>query len=161
MTASKADGQRGDSRRRGWQFSLRALFGVTTLVAVICALYLACPPRIGAVADLCLIVSTPVVLTAVAICRRGYARTFSIGALFGAAAFLFPQLTFYGLEMVGEGVEEIIDVDEGGNVTAPLFIGLYYGAVFGTGLLAVLVRRLLDSAGPQDEREPRLGEMEP
>ena len=77
-------------KTRPWrvQFGLRAMFVVTTALAVFCSVMYRLPERLAVTASLCLLISVPVALTVVLIHGRGYARTFSVGAMFPAATVL-------------------------------------------------------------------------
>jgi hypothetical protein len=157
MTAPSAERTDVRSSPRGCQFSLRTLFAVTTFVAVACTVYFALPPPAGVLLDLCLVVSTPVVLAAMVIYGRQYVRTFAMGALIAAGVFLFPAFTLYGLSFVGAIAGNYIDLDDPDSIRffAVTFVSAYYFLVLGNGLLAVLVRRLVEP------REPAAGKKAP
>ncbi|NQU19666.1 MAG: hypothetical protein HQ567_00175 [Candidatus Nealsonbacteria bacterium] len=78
------DKQATDAHRSRPQFSLRALFGLTTGVAVVCSVF--AMPDSGLLTLLLssMLLAFPLVLIIMVIHERGYLRAFAIGALFPA-----------------------------------------------------------------------------
>lgn len=148
-------------RPHRFQFALSTLFLVTTIVAVLCALVFRVPVKVGMPAVMCLLVSTPVVLTVVLIYGRAYARTFSVGAMFPAGLmFLSLLLSAHGFDVVlVDTIEEFIGPVRPGPNYARIYpfvlMATYSALLVGNGLLAVLVRRLVEP------REPVAGKRAP
>ncbi len=71
-----------------YQFSLRAMLGLTALVALFCGLLFAAPPVVRWFAAMTLNLVMPMAWTVVLTYRRGCVRTFAIGALFPAGLLL-------------------------------------------------------------------------
>ena len=150
-------------KTRPWrvQFGLRAMFVVTTALAVFCSVMYRLPERLAVTASLCLLISVPVALTVVMIHGRGYARTFSVGAMF-PAGLLFLSLLFsqYGYDTIlFELINEFLDWNDH-RLILSVFLGVYSVVVVGNGLLAVAVRWALDRGREQDQREPLSAETE-
>jgi hypothetical protein len=159
MAMRKTEENRSGSRRWRLQFGLRAMFVVTTVLAVFCSAVYRLPEKLAVMASLCLLVSVPVALTVVLIRGRGYARTFSVGAMF-PAGLLFLSLLFsqYGFDAIFFNViDEFLDWNDE-RLILSIFLGMYSVLVIGNGLLAVAVHWALDRGQEQDRREPQSAE---
>ena len=77
-----------EPRARPFQFSLRTMFIVTTIVAVLCSGLFSPWEWVRNLTLLYLFVTVPMVAVVGIIYSRGYARTFWIGAVFPAAVFI-------------------------------------------------------------------------
>lgn len=75
--------------RARMQFSLRAMFVLTAVVAFACAVLFALPNVVAVPLLLATAVALPAVLTTLVVYGSGYLRTFCIGALFPAATVLY------------------------------------------------------------------------
>jgi hypothetical protein len=161
MAMRKTEENRSGSRRWRLQFGLRAMFVVTTVLAVLCSAVYRLPEKLAVIASLCLLVSVPVVLTVVLIHGRGYARTFSVGAMFPAGlSFLSLLLSQYGFDaIVLDAINEFLDWNDY-RLILSVFLGVYSFVVVGNGLLAVAVHWALDRGREQDQREPQSAETE-
>ena len=115
---------------RRFQFSVRAMFGLTTAVAIACAIFFALPAWVSGLTTFCVIISMPPVLTILVIYGRGNTRTFGIGALFPASVCFFPVVSYYGLEIVGELLNEAFDELEP-RVVFLIFLNVYFAIVLG------------------------------
>ena len=162
MVIQRTDDKRRDSRPRRFQFGLRGLFVVTTVLAIFCGIVFRLPEQLAVAVSLCLLVSVPVVLTVVLIHGRGYARTFSLGAMFPAGLmFLSLLLSEYGFDvLVWEAVDDYLSWHDH-RLLLCVFLGAYSVLVVGHGLLAVAVHWLLDRGQAGERREPRCEETEP
>jgi hypothetical protein len=137
------------------------MFVVTTVLAVFCSAVYRLPERLALLASLCLLVSVPVVLTVVLIHGRGYARTFSVGAMFPAGlSFLSLLLAQYGFDaIVFDVINEFLDWNDY-RLILSVFLGVYSLVVVGNGLLAVAVHWALDRGQEQDQRGPQSAETQ-
>ena len=151
MTTPEPDAQRDAPRLRRLQYSLRTLFGLTTAVAIACAVFFALPAWVSVVVAECVIISVPAVLTVMLIYGRGYTRTFCIGALFPAGICLSPVASSFGLQIALNSLTEVFDSLEP-NIAVLVFLNVYFAVVLGNGLLAVGVRRSMESGGPAGRR---------
>lgn len=161
MTTQQNNVDRGPAAGGPFQFSLRAMFAVTSILAVAFSLLLAAPGLVRVIAAGCLIVALPVVLTVVLIHGRGYARTFSIGALFPATlASWCAAGPSYSMLFLWEAAAGNIELGFGpAIVTAGTF-----SLSIATGLLAVLVRWLLERHQRRQHQEassPHAGSQHP
>ncbi len=77
----KDDGRPPGVPPRPFQFTLRTMFIVTTVVAVLCSLLIACPPAVRVIGGFLFLLIYPVAFATVAIYGRSYARTFAIGGV--------------------------------------------------------------------------------
>ena len=152
-----------DSHRRRFQYSLRSLLIVTTVLAVACAVFFAFPVWVGIIALLCMVFFTPVVLTIVLIHRPGYLRTFCTGALFPAGiCFIVCGIYIFivFLTFVFDGGPSF-SPDEGRRIEVLIFLGAYCVLVILGGLLAVFVRWRLEAPQRRAARESRAAEEAP
>ena len=132
------------TKRRPFQFSLRSLFAITTLLAVMLSLLFASPGWVRLFSSLFWGTAYPAVLTTVLVYGKGYLRTFCLGALFPSAwAMFYLGYVFFqfsgALFVVGLG-----DLDEMGQTVAA-FIMVSSGMSVLVGLLAMGTRRLVES----------------
>ena len=151
---------------RPFQFTLRTMFIVTTVVAMWCSGLFA-PYALSQLVTVTLWVFTvPVVLVVMLIYGRGYMRTFAIGGLFTTFPLLICHVVLvYSLVMVA------ISLASGGNadwsdafgtaipdesrLAAGLFCAGYTAVIFLFGFLAMGVRWMVES--PQrTARKPHL-----
>jgi hypothetical protein len=89
------EGQTERSNRRV-QFSLRSLFVLMAVVALLCGLLVAGSPAVRWCTGLALLLLLPLVWTVMLIYGRGYQRTFAIGAMFpGGIVLVYVSITFY------------------------------------------------------------------
>jgi hypothetical protein len=133
-----------NSRPRRIQFGLRAMFGLTTAVAIACAIFFALPYWVGGLTTAMVIISMPGVLTIVVVYGRGNTRAFGIGALFPASVCLFPFVSYYGVYFLGDMLEDVFD-DIEPRILFLIFLNVYFTVVLGNGFLAVCMRRWLQS----------------
>jgi hypothetical protein len=147
------------------------MFWLTTAVAIACAIYFTMPDWVGGLTAACVVISMPGVLTIVVVYGRGNTRAFGIGALFPASVCLFPFfsyfLSYHGVRFLGEMLEYLFDgVDP--RILFLIFLNVYFAIVLGNGLLAVCVRRWLQSGqrllappSPGGDRQPQPADAEP
>jgi len=161
MVIEKTEDNRSDSRPRRFQYSVRALFGLTTAVAIACAIFFALPTWVGGLTTVCVIISMPGVLTIIVIYGRGNTRAFGIGALFPASILLLPFEMYYVFEILGPPLEDVLDGVEP-RIVFLMFLNIYFAVVLGNGYLAVCVRRWLESGqrlvvppSPAGDQEPQ------
>ena len=133
-----------DSRPRRVQFGLRAMFGLTTAVAIACAIFFAMPAWVGGLTTACVIISMPGLMTILVVYGRGNTRAFGIGALFPASLCLLPIVSYYGVAFLGEMLEDAFDGSEP-RIALLIFLNVYFAIVLGNGYAAVWMRRWLDS----------------
>jgi len=149
---------------RPFQFSLRTMFIVTTIVAVWCSGLFA-PYAWARLLTLAIWVFTvPVVLIVMVIYARGYIRTFAIGGLFTT----FPLLVFHiivayaavALAFSGDsnstdwsGFLAMDDNADQSRFAPGICCTVYTAVVFLFGFLAMGVRWMVES--PQRTRAPR------
>ena len=141
--------------RRPWQYSLRTLFAVTTLVAITFSLLFASPGWIRALGCVCLVTALPLLLTLMLIHGSSYARTFSLGALFPSGVYLLAITFTLGyltlILIMDEPGVQFVDFEEFGHWPAFfLALDLVLSVVF--GLVAVSIRWWVES--PQPRQQP-------
>ncbi len=128
------------TKRRPFQFSLRSLFILTTVLAATLGLLFRAPPVVSVSTAGFFILSLPMVLVIVLIYGRGYTRTFCIGALFPTAFSLWSVSDYplFAYAIVGPNFDEI-------GWWAACWLGgvVVLSTIF--GLLAMGVRRLVES----------------
>jgi hypothetical protein len=137
---------------RPFQFTLRTLLSLTTVVAVVCSGLFA--PAVWMVALTLLVLGMlgPMALTVALIYGRGYLRTFCIGALFPAAPILLLDL-YYGMMVVAglcDGGFHQFTADGDANsaetrMTMAVAVVVIVGIVVLAGLLAMGVRWVVQS----------------
>lgn len=147
MTKPQADNKRADARPARFQYTLRGLLALTTAVAIACAVFFTMPEWVSGLVTVCVLISTPGMLTVMVIYGRGYTRTFAIGALFPAllpaGLCLSPVLAFYLITPAGSALGGAFDAMEPG-VAFLISLNVYFVLVLGNGLLAVWVRRCVE-----------------
>jgi hypothetical protein len=143
------------------------MFGLTTAVAIACAIFFAMPAWVSGLTTACVVISMPGLLTIVVVYGRGNTRAFGIGALFPASVCLFPFVSYYGLMFLGEMLEDLFDGVEP-RLLFLIFLNVYFAIVLGNGFLAVCMRRWLDSGqrllvppSPGGDQQPQAADDEP
>ena len=135
----------GDTGRvsRPLQYSLSTLLLVMTVSAVALSLLVAMPPIVRFIAASFFVLALPMVLTIVLIYGRGLKRTFCIGALFPSVLAVSLSSSGYYYVFLYAGVGDTF-------AEAPYFPSLYAGITFALsfvfGLLAILVRVLVEAS---------------
>ena len=167
MVIQRPDDKRRDSRPRRFQFSVRAMFGLTTAVAIACAIFFALPEWVSGLTTFCVIISMPGVLTILVVYGRGNTRAFGIGALFPAGVCLSPIVSTYGLDIIGGLLREVFEQLEP-RILFLMFLNIYFAIVLGNGFLAVCMRRWLESGqrlvvppSPAGDQAPQPADAEP
>jgi len=153
MTRANTDDRRADSRPRPFQYSLRALLILTTVVAIACSVFFALPGWVAFVATICFVISTAAVLTVLLVYSRGYVRTFCVGALFPAAVCLLPaaiMITAITLDGIQRWSRSYSDEERLGCLA---LLVMHCVLVVVNGWLAVFVRRLVEA--PRHSASPR------
>jgi hypothetical protein len=89
MTTPNREPLATEPRGRPFQFTLRTMFIVTTVVAIVCAGLSWPTPWVQLLTTLYLAITVPMAITVAMIYGRGYVRTFSIGAMFPAGLALW------------------------------------------------------------------------
>jgi hypothetical protein len=145
-----------EARPRRLQYTLRTLFVLTTAAAVACAVFFTLPAWVSVVVAVCVVISMPGVLTVMLIYGRGNTRAFCIGALFPAGVCLSPVVSAYGFALLAQYLDELLDALEP-NIAVLVFLNVYFAVVLGNGLLAVGIRRMMETGTPKDDR-PSPGE---
>ena len=128
------------------QFSLLGLLGLTTVVCIATGLLFAVPPEIGSLAAVGINIALPVVLTTVAMHGRGYQRTFCVGALFPAGVALTGIGISYSYAVLVLGIGFMI---ENADLQWRIANAMVWGMIPACGLLAVVVRRIVEQREPQ------------
>jgi hypothetical protein len=160
MAMRKTEENRSGSRRWRLQFGLRAMFGMTTAVAIACAIFFAMPAWVGGLTTACVIISMPGLMTIVVVYGRGNTRAFGIGAIFPASLCLLPLVSYYGLAFLGEMLEDAFDGVEP-RLLFLIFLNVYFAIVLGNGYLAVWMRRWLQSGQRASSQADRTRSEEP
>jgi hypothetical protein len=148
-----------EPRNRPFQFSLRTLFVVVTIVAVLCSGLLASPPWGRKLTLAFLALTSPVVFIALVIYGRGYLRAFAIGGVI-ALAPLAVTIASYGLEMfagmfTGDGMLDALSQDSGSGYWEATVVAAYTGITILFGLLVMSVRWMLQPPEqPHASRSP-------
>lgn len=143
--------------RAPFQYSLRTMFILMTVLAFTLSGIFAGPPWLSMLTGLFLVVAAPMVLTIGLIYGRGYVRTFSIGALFPAG------LTLTGLLLVLAEplyyMQGFPDPEPG----VPWYVGIWVLVVgvmiVAMGLIAVGMRWMIEAPQRQQERGGSLHEQ--
>jgi hypothetical protein len=134
-----------------FQYSLRTMFIVMTVVAVALSGILAGPRWLTVLTAVLLDVMTPMLLTIGLIYGRGYLRTFCIGGLFPTGAMVIAL----GLEFVSYrsiNVWEITGPAGEFGLSVGVFILAAYVVTIAFGLVAVGVRWMIE-AGQREEHQ--------
>ena len=129
---------------RPFQFSLRSLFIVTTLVAVVCSGLFAGPVWMTVLTLIALAVLIPIAITVALVYGRGYLRTFFFGASFPWAPLLFWESyamvgVFYGGFALSDG-----GITRETRIAVAIGVGAMALVTFLCGLFAMLVRWLVE-----------------
>ncbi len=144
-----------ESRARPFQFSLRTMFIVTTIVALWCSGLFA-PYALARYLTLAFwVLSAPVVLLVMVIYARGYLRTFAIGGLTTTFPLLFCHIILAYVLIAGVSTAlSSGKADWGGflvNDDSPesrfgpgIFSALYTAVIFSFGFLAMGVRWMVE-----------------
>jgi hypothetical protein len=141
----------GEVHARPFQFSLRTMFIVTTIVAVWCSGLFA-PYAVARLVTLAIwVFSVPIVLVVMVIYARGYMRTFAIGGLLTTAPlFIYHFIAAYAIVAMafssGTDFSTLMamdDADESRFVVGLFSIG-YTVVIFVSGFLAMGVRGLVE-----------------
>ncbi len=144
MTTPNTDPGRSDPPRQPFQYSLASLLVVTVVFAIGCSIFFAMPAWVAVLATVAIVVSTPVALTTVLVYGQGYPRTFCIGGLFPAGICLFPFSPLYGIQIMS-GLFRGLGESAEGPLRCLIFVAVYAVFVAGDGLLAVWIRRLVET----------------
>jgi len=161
MAADWPTRDREASRPTHFQFSLRSLIWLMTLVAVYLSVSVAGPDWLAEMTGLLLRLAVPAVLTIVVIYRRGYAQTFAIGALFPAAMFSVGSYDDYldtsptPVREWLESTEPIGSVCDADRLLELADMGIHCLVVVAFGVLAIIVRRMVEPvpSTPEDRLE--------
>jgi hypothetical protein len=166
MAVQKTEDEGSGSRPRRFQYSVRAMFGLTTAVAIACAIFFAMPAWVGGLTTACVVISMPGVLAIVVVYGRGNTRAFGIGALFPASLCLLTCSSSDGLKLLQQVVIDLLDFPESG-IAFLIFLNIYFAIVLGNGFLAVGMRRWLESGqrlvvppSPAGDQEPQAAEAD-
>lgn len=140
VPASENVGHTTSSRGTSFQYCLRTLLVLTTVLAVACSALFAAPARMQVLSALFLVTCWPAILTIILIYGRGYARTFSVGALFPAGLVLvFLPLLFLS-------AYSHIDAWKLLGEVAALRVVIPVVMSIATGLLAMGVRWMIEAS---------------
>lgn len=136
-------------RRPLFQYSLRTLFVLTTLVAILCSALFAAPWWFSVATLAVLGVLIPLGLIVAIIYARGYLRTFCIGALFPAVPALLVSLylwTMVYVSIFGVNFSDLVSGHDGDEYRLRLAIalGVALALIAFCGLFAMLVRWLVE-----------------
>ncbi|MGD0899023.1 MAG: hypothetical protein ABR915_14380 [Thermoguttaceae bacterium] len=132
---------------RPFQYSLRSLLGLMTLLSVLLAAVYTTPPWLGIIVVDYFSVLTAVVLATIAIYGRGYQRTFAIGTLIPAGVAAWScgwLLVSWAPDFTGVGVTFDWSPNEDGLFQWRLSVLCFAGLVLLSGLLAMVVRWLVE-----------------
>jgi hypothetical protein len=78
--------------RRPFQYSLRTLFIITTVLAILCAGLFAAPGWMRILVLIFWLIAYPIAIISLVIYGHGYLRSFSIGALTGIGPLIISQV---------------------------------------------------------------------
>ena len=136
---------------RPFQYSLRIIFAVTTLLAIACSLLLASPGWVRMLTAVGFVYALPAILIVLVIHGRGYLRTFVIGALSAAGmpclvVGTYSLYTFIALAV--EGWSMLGDLDVG--YYPAIGIAILCMVSFAVGLLAMGTRWLVEAPRRQE-----------
>ena len=132
-----------------WRFSLAALLILTALAAVACSLLFASPGWVRFVTAIFLCVALAVIWLVALIHGRGYLRTFATGALCSAgvaALAVALMLAILCLDGLRYDWERFVGQYEDLGFWPAVLVTCCFIANVATGLLAVLVRGLIESS---------------
>ncbi len=137
--------QQNVPERRPFQFSLRTMFIVTAVVALICGGLFAPLQFVafGTMAALAILI--PMALTIAIVYARGYLRTFCVGAMFPAGTVLLPLLMENGLYLPLSALSSTDPLDQEGRVAVAIYVALYLAFIVLCGLVAIGVRWMIES----------------
>jgi hypothetical protein len=148
-----------ECRTKPFQFSLRTMFILTTVVAIVCGGMFAPWDWLQYLTLFFLGVTIPMTIVVALIYSRGYARTFWIGAIFPAGVILlFDVIEGSPLALFTRSVSG--GAYSGGTYNDPFLVRLMIGvSIFAaivmillSGLIAVGVRWMVESS--RQERKP-------
>ncbi len=152
------------AEHRPFQFSLRTMFIVTTLVAVVCSGLFAPVTYIVVATIAGLIVLAAVALTVAIIYARGYLRTFCVGAIFPASMvfvvlvlacmFYFTTITPGSPVSLSDSDSTFDATDQATREGIALYVACYLAFCFVSGLVAMGVRWMIES--PHRPRRPHV-----
>ena len=130
--------------RRPFQFSLRSMFIVTTLTALVCGGLFApqMPAVIGTITVLAILV--PMCMTIAIVHARGYRRTFCVGAIF-PVSFVLVYLWNFGGIMAVAGMGGSDPPDDSARLTVAIGTACYLAFTLFCGLVAIGVRWMVES----------------
>ena len=136
---------------RRWQYSLRTLFVVTTLLAVMLSLLFASPGWVRALSALCWVTAFPAVLATALVYGKGYLRTFCLGTLIPSAwamfslAFVFLHVSPYVMDSDDYELQDALADQVVGLAVVSSVMSVL------VGLLAIGTRWVIES--PQRRRQ--------
>lgn len=130
--------------RRPFQYSLRTLFIITTVLAILCAGLFATPDWIRwIIAALCLFFIPVIFISSVIYCR-GYMRTFFIGALITVGPLVAVKV-YFSFWFIISFFESSSDSGFAPFMPGMIFFGIIILSMI-AGLTAMLVRWIIESA---------------
>jgi hypothetical protein len=138
-----------EPRGRPFQFSLRTMFIVTTVVAVLCSGLFAAPGWARILTLLCWASALPAVMAAITIYGRGYLRTFGIGGLFSTGPLLFLNLLvayYIPATFISPSVWSSLTENDKTRYYAGIFVACYTAFSILLGLVVVGVRWMIESS---------------
>ncbi len=149
------------ARGRPFQFSLRTMLVLTTVLAVVLSGLFAGPAWLTYVTAMALAIAMPMALTVTLIYGRGNVRTFCIGALFpaGALATAFGPGLFFSY-YVWAFLETLEDEGAARFIVGSV-VGIALVVILVFGLLAIWIRRVVDQQPARRKVEPPSGEDAP
>ena len=122
------------------QFSIRAMLGLTTAIAIGLTLFFVVPPELGTICLLLIGLALTVVLVNGMVYGSSWWRTFSLGAIFPMALFYAVIVSYFVIAVFdGDWLDMGRDFDPGIRIAA--FLTMVVG--FGCGMLAVRTRAWL------------------
>ena len=139
-----------------FQFSLRTMFILTTVVAILCSGLFASPHWGRLLTLFCWLLASPAVLTAVVIYGRGYLRTFAIGGLFAAGpTAVYSLLLWYavGEAMIDNNWESVFQPNDS-VYGEGIFVAVQSTATILLGLLVMGVRWMVER-GQSSQEKPK------
>ena len=152
MTTANGESLATEPRGHPFQFTLRTMFIVTTVVAVLCSGLFAAPGWARLLTVACWAIALPAVMATVTIYGRGYLRSFGIGGLFAMGPLLFWDLIagYYILVVFGSLSDwsslTDLDKDDGFRYVPGIFVACYTAFSILLGLVVVGVRWMIESS---------------